>query len=281
MRANRSAIGVVVAIAAVLFSHSVWAQTSNSQAQTPAPQTSAASAEVPPAGPAQRVAAPSTAKPAEPGDEFVVPVNTQIPLQLQSGLSTRTAYAGMPVFCQTVYPITVGDRIVIPAGSWIRGTVTQVVRPGRVRGKAMLGIRFDSLTLPGGVTKSISGVLGAFAGNGKQGFNRDEGKIIGEGTKGKDAEKVLISGAEGASIGSIAGISGGHSGAGAATGGAAGALGGLIWVLATRGKEIVLPRGTNLQLQTVRPITFYRYQVEPLPDPQGPAFPKRDPGPGA
>ncbi|MGH9352835.1 MAG: hypothetical protein ACRD2G_11855, partial [Terriglobia bacterium] len=228
----------------------------------------------------QAVSTPPRARAPQPGDEIIVPSNTQIPLQLQSALSSRTAYVGEPVYCQTLYPVTVNDRMVIPVGSFIKGTITQAVRPGHIKGKAMIGLRFDSLTLPNGVTKRISGVLAGFAGNGKQDFKRQEGQIIGEGTKGKDAETVLVSGAEGAGIGSVAGISGGHSGAGAATGGAVGALGGLVYVLATRGKEIVLPTGTDFQLETTRPITFYRYQVEPTPDPNGPVFPKRDPGPG-
>ena len=216
----------------------------------------------------------------QPGDEIVVPANTQIPLELSSSISSRTAYVGEPVYCRTVYPITVHDRIVIPVGSYVKGTITRVVRPGRIHGKAQLGIRFDSLTLPGGVTKSLYGMLAGFAGNGKEGFKRDESKIEGEGSKGKDAGTVAISGAEGAGIGSIAGISGGHSGAGAAVGGATGALGGLIYVLATRGKEIVLPPGTDFQLELVRPLVFYRYQLDPLSDgPSGPAFPKPDPGP--
>ncbi|MGH9396323.1 MAG: hypothetical protein ACRD18_05675 [Terriglobia bacterium] len=215
----------------------------------------------------------------QPGDAFVITTHTQIPLELQSAISSRTAYAGMPIYCRTLYPVTLNDRMVIPVGSWVKGTITQVERPGRIHGKAKLGLRFDSLTLPNGVTKDISGVLAGFAGNGNQGFKRQEGQIVGEGTKGKDAETVLISGAEGAGIGSVAGISGGHSGAGAATGGTVGAVGGLIWVLATRGKEIVLRAGTDFQLETTRPITFYRYQVEPTPDPNGPVYPKRDPGP--
>lgn len=227
--------------------------------------------------PSKSQAAP---RPPQPGDEIVVPQNTDIPLRLQSAISSRTAYVGEPVFCRTVYPVAVNDMMVIPVGSFIKGTVTQAVRPGRVKGKALIGLRFDSLTLPSGVTKRISGVLAGFAGNGKEGFKRQEGQIVGEGTKGRDAETVLVSGAEGAGIGSVAGISGGHSGAGAATGGAIGAMGGLIYVLATRGKEIVLPAGSNFQLQTTRPIVFYRYQIEPIPDPNGPDFPKRDPGPG-
>ncbi|MDE3178971.1 MAG: hypothetical protein KGM47_04850 [Acidobacteriota bacterium] len=224
-------------------------------------------------------ASAAKSKAPQPGDEFVIAIHTQIPLELQSAISSRTAYVGMPVYCRTLYPVTMKDRMVIPVGSYVKGTITQVVRPGHVKGKARIGIRFDSLILPSGVTKDISGVLAGFAGNGNQGFKRQEGQIIGEGTKGKDAETVLISGAEGAGIGSVAGISGGHSGAGAAMGGTVGAVGGLIWVLATRGKEIVLRPGTDFQLETTRPITFYRYQIEPLPDPNGPNFPKRYPGP--
>lgn len=231
-----------------------------------------------PAATAPSVTAKSVAP--EPADAFVIAAGTQIPLELQSAVTTRTAYVGMPIYCRTLYPVTLKDRMVIPVGSWVKGTVTQVARPGHVHGKAKLGLRFDSLILPSGVSKDISGVLAGFAGNGKQGFKRQEGQIIGQGTKGKDVETVLISGAEGAGIGSVAGISGGHSGAGAATGGTIGALGGLVWVLATRGKEIVLPAGTDFQLETTRSITFYRYQIEPLPDPNGPTFTKREPGPG-
>lgn len=235
---------------------------------------------VPGAVAAQSQAAPSKPKPPQPGDEIIVPASTQIPLELRSGISSRTAYAGEPVYCRTLFPITVGNRIVIPVGAYVKGTITEVHRPGRIHGKARLGLRFDSLVLPSGVTKPIAATLAGFAGNGKEGFKRQESKIEGQGTKGKDAETVIVSGAEGAGIGSIAGISGGHSGAGAAVGGATGAVGSLIYVLASRGKEIVLRPGTDLQLELSRPLVFYRYQLDPLPDESpGPAFPKRDPGP--
>ncbi|MGH9453204.1 MAG: hypothetical protein ACRD2O_04450 [Terriglobia bacterium] len=216
---------------------------------------------------------------ATPG--LVVPADTRIPLELVSGLSSRTAYVGQEVYCRTVYPISVNNRTLIPVDSYIKGKITQVKRPGHVKGKAQLGLRFDSITLPNGVTHSLSATLSGYAGNGKEGFNKTESKITGEGTKGKDAEAIGVTAAEGASIGAISTISAGRSGVGAATGGAAGGLGGLIYVLATRGKEIVLPRGTSLELELVRPLSFYPDEVErPGRYPSGPAFPKRDPGPG-
>jgi len=228
-----------------------------------------------------RAPAAAAQKAPQPGDEIVVPASTQMPIKLTSSVSSRTAYVGQPVYGRTTYPITVGNRIVIPVGTYIKGTITQAVRSGRIHGKAKLGFRFESLTLPSGVTKSFSAVLAGFAGNGKEGFKRTESRVEGESTKGKDAETVAVTGAEGAGIGSIAGISSGHSGAGAAAGAAGGALGGLIYVLATRGKETVLPPGTDFQLELDRPLVFYRYQLDDPPhrEPYGPAFQKPDPGP--
>jgi hypothetical protein len=225
--------------------------------------------------------AASRSRAPQPGDEIVVPANTQIPLALASAISSRTAYAGEPIYCQTVYPVDVNNRIVIPVGTYVKGTITQVKRAGHIHRRAMMGLRFESMILPGGFSKDFSGTLAGFAGNGKEGFNKTESKIKGAGDKGKDAETIAISGAEGAGIGSIAGISSGHSGAGAAAGGIGGAIAGTIFVLAGRGKEIVLPTGTNLQLELTRPLVFYRYQVDPIPSsPSGPAFPKRVLGPG-
>jgi hypothetical protein len=217
----------------------------------------------------------------QPGDEFTVPATTQIPLALTSAISSRTAYVGQPVYCQTLYPVDVGNRIVIPVGTYIKGTVTEVERAGHIHRRSRMGLRFDSMILPSGFTKVFAGTLAGFAGNGKEGFKRTESRIEGAGDKGKDAETVVITSAEGAGIGSVAGISGGHSGAGAVAGAAGGAIAGTILVLARRGKDILLPAGTDLQLELTRPLVIYRYQVDsPSNAPSGPAFPRRDPGPG-
>jgi hypothetical protein len=260
----------------------IWAAQSASTAQAqqaPAPVVSEPSQA--PATSSPAASAPAQTEP--PGDPhtLLVPVNTTIPLELRAALSSRTAYVGQAVYCDTVYPIVVENRVVIPVGSYIKGQVTQVQRPGRVKGKAQLGLRFDEITLPNGTTKSLRAVLSGFGGSGKEGFNAKEGKIEGESTKGKDAEVIAVSGAEGAGIGAIAGVSGHHSGLGAGTGGAAGALGGLVYVLATRGKDVVLPRGTSLELQLAAPLSYYTDEVDSTSTgPDGPAIGKRDPGPG-
>lgn len=226
---------------------------------------------------AQKLAGNATA----PNRNIVVPTNTTIPLELRAGLSSRTARAGQRIYCDTVYPIVVNNRVIIPAGSYVKGTITQVVRPGRVKGKAQIGLRFDSITLPSGITHGISATLSGFAGNGKEGFSKTESKVEGEGSKGRDAATVAISGGEAATIGAIAGSGGGHAATAATVGGAMGALGGLVYVLATRGKDITLPAGTNLELELLRPLTFYPDEITtPSNTPSGPGFQPRDPGPG-
>lgn len=209
----------------------------------------AALAQSAPAASGQATAQSAARQAGADSTKIVVPADTTIPLELKNALSSRTAYVGQAVYCETTYPVTVGNRIVIPVGSYVKGAITQVVRPGRVKGKAQLGLRFDSLTLPDGTTRSLRATLSGYAGNGKQGFSRDEGKIQGESSKGQDVGTVAQTAGEGAIIGAIAG----RSVKGAGIGGGAGSLGGLIWVLATRGKEIVIPERTSLELQGRRP----------------------------
>ena len=216
-----------------------------------------------------------TPPPAE-RSQIVVPVDTAIPLSLKNTVNSRTAFAGQAIYCETIYPITVGNRIVIPVGSYVKGAVTQVIRPGRVKGKAQVGIRFESLTLPNGTTRALRASLSSYGGTGEEGFKRQESKIEGASTKGEDAGKVATTATQGTIIGGLSTRSGKGAGLGALSGG----LGGLIWVLATRGKEVLLPPGTSLELQLSSPLTFDRDEIEPATRyDEGPALPSRGPGP--
>lgn len=206
-----------------------------------------------------------------PPANVTVPADTQIPLALENAISSKTAFAGQSIYCRTIYPITVDNRIVIPVGSYVKGEVTQVVKPGRIKGKAKLGVRFDSLTLPNGVTEPLRATLSSFGGSGQEEFNRKEGKIESQSTKGQDAGKVAQTTITGAEIGSIAGVSGDHTLRGLGIGSAAGAAAGAIWVMASRGRQIYLPQGTNLELQLAAPLQFAPNQLnfsgDPVPAP--------------
>src|SRR5512132_1386805 len=93
--------------------------------------------------------------PAQP--EFVVEKGTRVPLSLINSVSTKHASPGDRIYLEAVFPILVNGRIVIPPGSYVAGTVTQVKRPGRVKGRGELYVRFDSLTLPNGTTRDFRG----------------------------------------------------------------------------------------------------------------------------
>ncbi|HXJ95230.1 MAG TPA: hypothetical protein VMT20_20500 [Terriglobia bacterium] len=246
-------------------------------AQAPAPVVTTEASPAPAAPALVRSTPPAKTADASTAGEIVVPANTTIPLELRSQITSRTAYVGQAIYCDTIYPITVNNRIILPVRTYVKGEITQVTRPGKVKGKAELGLRFDEITLPNGVTKPLRATLSGFGGNGKEGFSAKEGRIEGESTKGQDAKTIAVPAATGATIGAIAG----HDGLGAGIGGAAGAAGGLAAVLLTRGKEVVLPRGTSLELQLSAPLSFYRDEIEtPANSLEGPDLGRRDPGPG-
>jgi hypothetical protein len=252
----------------------VFAQSPGVPAGAPnqAPPTAQPQAEAP-AQPAAPVA--PTAPPTAPDNsKIVVPAETTIPLVLINTVNTRTAYVGQTIYCETVYPITVGNHLVIPVGSSVKGAVTQVVRPGRVKGRAQIGLRFEELVLPNGTTVPLRATLSGFGATGKEDFNSKEAKIKGQSSKGEDAGKVAQTTVTGAEIGVITGAVRGSPGTGLGVGSAAGAAGGLIWVLASRGKDVVLPHGTSLELQLTVPLTFNRDEIEPPSRyDRGPALP--------
>lgn len=186
---------------------------------------------------------------------------TRIPLQLINRISTKSAHEGDQVYLHTAYPIVVDGKVVIPPGTYVKGTVTGIKRPGRVKGRGELFLRFDSMTLPNGVTRDFTGRVAAVDGSSSETLDQKEGKIIGDSSKGRDAATVAAGAGVGASIGSIAGSAAGSSGVGIGLGSAAGAVAGLATVLLTRGPETVLERGSTVDMTLDRNLTFREDEV--------------------
>jgi len=231
---------------------------------------------------------PAASAPAAPADspvaiansKIVVAADTTIPMILMNTINTKSAFVGQSIYCESIFPITVGNHIIIPKGSSIRGTVTEVVRPGRVKGRAQIGLRFDELILPNGTTRHLRATLSGFGSAGDDKFKPKEGQIEGGGSKGKDVETVARTTIPGAEIGTIVGAAKGSPLEGLGIGSAIGAAAGVAWILSTRGKDIVLPHGTSLELQLIQPVNFDREEVEPPSRyDAGPAIPRREYGP--
>lgn len=194
--------------------------------------------------------------------QYVVETGTKIPLNLINSISTKNAAEGDRVYLETVFPILSGGKVVIPPGSYVAGTVTQVKRPGRVHGRGELYVRFDSLTLPNGVTRDFRARIGGLDGRANEELDRSEGKIKSEGNKAGDMKTIGEGAGAGAGIGSIAGAAAGHVGMGAGIGAAAGATAGLIGVLMSRGPDAVLAKGTTLEMVLDRELEFTGQEID-------------------
>lgn len=220
---------------------------------TPPPAAADGTASSPsaPAPGATSTAAPASAASAapKPGSTVEVPIGTSLPLVLHNGISTHSAKVGDPVYFETLFPIMIAGRVAIPAGSYVSGEVTETKRAGRVKGRAELMIKLNTLILTNGYMVNLNAVpRSAGTGGGEKVDN--EGKVVGDSNKAGDVGTVAKTTAAGAGIGGLATRGAQGVGIGAGVGAAAG----LMAVLLTRGPDAELPRGTTVDVTLNRPI---------------------------
>ena len=184
--------------------------------------------------------------------EIAIPEGTIIPIVITEYLNTRSSQVGDVFYADTTYPIWVQQRLIIPKGSTIRGTVTEVVRPGKIKGKGRLAVRFDDILLPNGVRKDLVATFRGLHGPGDESLNRKTETVTAGGSKGVDSGTIIGMGGQGAIIGAIAA----DGASGAVIGAGAGAAVGLATVLFTRGKDLVISPGTRFDLELIKPLKF-------------------------
>ncbi len=80
---------------------------------------------------------------------YYLPRGLKIPVELRTPLDTRTNIVGDEVTAQVTEDVLIGDYVIIPANSFIHGSVTQLEAPGKWQKRPKLGINFDTLSLPG------------------------------------------------------------------------------------------------------------------------------------
>jgi hypothetical protein len=165
-------------------------------------------------------------------------------------VSTKTASEGDRIYLETAFPVVAEGKVVIPPGSAVAGTITSVTRPGKVKGRGELYLRFDSVVLPNGVIREFRARPDGLDGDAAGVLDREEGKIQSPGSKGNDAKTAGKAAAVGAAVGSMAGRTG------AGIGAAGGAAAGLAGVMLSRGADTVLARGAILEMQLDRPLVF-------------------------
>jgi hypothetical protein len=162
-------------------------------------------------------------------EEGVIPVGQELDVRLQDTLSSETNQVEDRFVATTVVDLKAGNRLVIPAGSELRGVVSSVHKAGRVERKGSLTATFDQIKVNGRTYSMRGTVTDAMESEGVRG---EVGKI---GT--------------GAGVGAIiGGILGGVKGALAGV-----LIGGGGVVAATEGKDVELPAGTLLRVRLDTP----------------------------
>jgi hypothetical protein len=155
----------------------------------------------------------------------LVAVGTEFDVRLQSSLNSGTSQVEDRFDATTLVDLKDGDRVLVPAGSVMRGVVSSVNKAGRVERRGSMTIAFDRFTIQGRsypiratVTKEIesSGIRGEA---GKIGTGAGVGAVIG----------AILGGTKGAVLGGVIGAGG--------------------TIAATEGKDVELPSGTVLRVR--------------------------------
>jgi hypothetical protein len=156
---------------------------------------------------------------------YDVPVGTEFDVRLQNHLTSATAQVEDRFEATTLVDYMQGNRVLVPAGSVMRGVVSSVKKAGRVERTGSVTLAFDRITVNGRAYPIRATVTDA---------------LESEGIKG-EAGKIGTGAGVGAVIGAI-------------LGGAKGALAGILigaggTVAATEGKDVELAPGTVLRVR--------------------------------
>jgi len=165
--------------------------------------------------------------------EMEVPAGTPLAIVLDTPVSSATSQVEDTVKGHVANAVDVGGMTTIPKGSQVSGTVVEAAPSGKVKGRALIALRFNRVIVA------------------NTPYTIRTARIVreAEATKGEDAKKVGIGAGAGAVIGAIAGGK-----KGAAIGGAVGAGAGGGAVLATKGKEVSLGSGVTVRTTIEEPV---------------------------
>jgi hypothetical protein len=169
--------------------------------------------------------APSPSTRTTPASSADVPVGTEFDVRLQSALSSQTSQVEDRFEGTTLVDLRQGDRVIVPAGSVMRGVVSSVDRAGRVDRRGSLTVAFDQVTIRGRAYPLRATVTQAIESEGVRG----EAGRIGAGA----GVGAIIGGILGGFRGALAGI----------------LIGGGGTIAATEGKDVELPVGTVLRVR--------------------------------
>jgi hypothetical protein len=183
---------------------------------------------------------------------------TQIRLQLLTDISTGAAKDGDPIMAIVTEPVAIGDELLLPAGTRVRGVVTTISKARRFslfRGEAYLNLSFRSIEIDSRLIPVQMSLL-AIQKPTKDGDSRQrkdvkitEGQVVEE---KHDIKGDVVAGTIGSGGGTLIGAVFSH----AVRGFGLGLAGSAVYIVARKGKEVDLPAKTGMLVRMDSTITI-------------------------
>jgi hypothetical protein len=208
--------------------------------------------EVPVALPHRSDPGPIRSESTMPRETVTVPAETQVSIQMLSGIHTQVNHANDLVTARLLQPVYVDGRVALPSGSILDGRITMIRKSGHVHRPAELGLRFDKIVLPDGQAAPMAGVLALLDKSTKLDLHLDaEGHLTG----GRALSwKTLIGGVGLGSLGTMKAVASGATAVSMSLSLAGAAAIGyeILW---PKGHEVNLPPETRCLIRLNYPLT--------------------------
>lgn len=183
---------------------------------------------------------------------------TQIHLQLLTDIDSGAAKEGDPFLAIVTEPVAIGDELILPAGTKVRGVVTTIGKARRFslfRGEAYLNLSFRSVEIDSRLIPVQMSLL-SIEKPSKEGDGRrrkdvkiTEGQVVEE---KHDVKGDIVAGTIGTGGGTLIGTVFSH----AARGFGIGLAGTAVYVVARKGKEVDMPAKTGMLVRMDSTITM-------------------------
>src|SRR5438874_7491869 len=180
---------------------------------------------------------------------LIVPAGTKVPISLKHAINTKSAREGDSVYAETTFPVVQDNHVLIPAGTYVQGKISNVKRAGRVKGRAEILIHFTTLIYPSGYTVLLPGSVENVPGADKTSVKDQEGTIRQDSQTGEKVGTVATSAGTGAVVGGLS-----RGGKGAAIGAGIGGAAGAAIAMLSRGNDVKLDAGTTIEMVIQRAV---------------------------